>query len=123
MPNATRRGPAMASAKINLAYTGARVPFNSAGYDTVSAQIQNVYSGDMVAATLSWVVSNDGRVWISGLFPDQDVVTAAGTQTQVSDIVNCQGWPFIALEVTTKAGSDKWALVTLFGKVNTGGAM
>lgn len=121
MTPTARKGPPMASGKINLAYTGARVPFCSVGYDTVSAQVQNVYSGDMVAATLSWVVSNDGKTWISGMFPDQNVTTAAGTQTQVSDIVNCQGWPWIALEVNTKAASDKWAVVTVFGKNNTGG--
>lgn len=105
--------------KINLAYLGESIVMDVRGIDTVTAQLRNVYSGDMVAATLTNDVSMDGVDWVSGLFPGQDIVTAAGTQVYTGQVINVQGYAFYRLAVSAKAGSDRWVLVSLHGKVNT----
>jgi len=115
------RGPASVQKKFNLAYPDNNIVFRCAGYDTVGASITHVGPGDLVASTLSFDVSNDGINWIRGLFTTNDFSTAAGTQTSSSGIVNIQGWPWCSLRVSAAAGSDKWVVGTVYGKINTTG--
>jgi len=115
------RGPVFAERKFNLGYLSERVVFRCAGYDTVTGSVTHVGTGDLVASTLTFDVSNDGINWIAGQFTANDFSTAAGAQTATSGIVNIQGWPWCSLRVSSAAGSDKWVVGTVYGKINTTG--
>ena len=110
-----------ADAKINLAYVGSGLSFHCQGFDTVTAQVANVYAGDMQTATLTHRVSNDGLNWIDGFFTGLEVVTANGTQADSSEPINVQGWKWYRCEVSVASSSNCWVLLRIFGKNNTGG--
>lgn len=136
----TRQAWIAGSGKLNLAFLSECVVCDIRSADTISVQVSQISGGvftaasgsppdtipdhyDMGVATLSHEVSNDKVSWFGGKVGSA-IVTASGSLSPVSDILNVQGWAWYRCIVTTAqifTGPDTacWVRLVVHAKQNS----